>query len=59
MGIIDKLLKDIEKSAAPGLKDRSRQQGEVALEEVKARLLFSSNNTPLLYGPLMCPLRLL
>jgi hypothetical protein len=40
MGIISKLLKEVENSAAPGLKDRSKQQGEAALEEVKVRSFY-------------------
>ncbi|KAF8531170.1 hypothetical protein JB92DRAFT_3105602 [Gautieria morchelliformis] len=38
MSIVSKLLKEVENSAAPGLKDRSKQQGEAALEEVKVAM---------------------
>jgi hypothetical protein len=55
MGIISKLLKEVENSAAPGLKDRSKQQGEAALEEVKVRSFYTcpliSTDTPLTPSP--------
>ncbi|KDQ65115.1 hypothetical protein JAAARDRAFT_188367 [Jaapia argillacea MUCL 33604] len=35
---INKLLKEVEESAAPGLKDRVKNQGEVCLEEAKLAL---------------------
>jgi hypothetical protein len=41
MGIISKLSKEVENSAAPGLKDRSNQQGEAVLEEFKVRSFYT------------------
>ncbi|EAU84723.2 hypothetical protein CC1G_00242 [Coprinopsis cinerea okayama7 len=38
MQSITNLLKEVEESAAPGLKDRTRLQGEACLEEAKAAL---------------------
>lgn len=35
---INKLLQDVEDSAAPGLKDRTKIQGEVCLEEAKVAM---------------------
>jgi hypothetical protein len=37
MNLVNKLLADVENSSAVGLKDRAKQQGEVALEEAKVR----------------------
>jgi len=36
--VIDNLLKDVEESAAPGLKERARGQGELCLQEAKIAL---------------------
>lgn len=35
---IDKLLQEVEESAAPGLKDRAKLQGEACLEEARTAL---------------------
>lgn len=47
MSIIEQTLKEVENSAPRCLKDRSRQQGEVAVGDVKARLLSNLNTAPL------------
>ena len=36
--VIDKLLKDVEETAAAGLKERARSQGELCLQEAKVAL---------------------
>ncbi|KZT72577.1 hypothetical protein DAEQUDRAFT_685625 [Daedalea quercina L-15889] len=38
LNVIDKLLKDVEESAAAGLKERARGQGELCLQEAKVAL---------------------
>ncbi|KAH7922469.1 hypothetical protein BV22DRAFT_1106623 [Leucogyrophana mollusca] len=38
MGSINRLLKDVEDSAAAGLKDRTKHQGEVSLDEARVAL---------------------
>lgn len=38
MTVIKKLLQEIETSAAPGLKDRTKSQSEIALEEAKVAM---------------------
>lgn len=47
MGIIEQTLKEVENSAVRCLKDRSRQQGEVAVGDVKVHLLSNLNTAPL------------
>lgn len=38
MDAINKLIKDVEASAAPGLKDRAKIQGEACIEEARVAL---------------------
>lgn len=38
LDVIDKLLKDVQETAAPGLKERARGQGELCLQEAEVAL---------------------